>query len=743
MHYFDSHASRAPSGVGYEVFMLMEYCSNHGLIDFMNTRLVNKLTEPEILEITANISLALCEMHYLEPPLLHRDLKIENVLIDSKGTYKLCDFGSASPVLRPPRNAQEFGLLQDDIMRHTTPQYRAPEMIDLYRGFPIDEKSDIWALGVFIYKLCYYTTPFEDRGEMAILQGSYIFPQTRNDISSRLKSLISHCLLVDPRSRPNTYQIVAEIFSMRGVSVPILDKYSQLRQTQRPMEAPLKPISIPSLAPALVPSSTDVSNSQASRRASKSQTDLSSSKDPFLELKKSATSSMKKIESSSTYNNSLSSPQLQAIPKPKPDALKSKPISITGGRINIYNNESGLAGPITGNSNSSVGSVGDKFEEIKVQDKPSNYSKSRGETAPPQEQEPIPQRRQTQTSRSRRPVSMYASLSSQQFSPQDKPKLQGGRGNDVRDFQKVITSVSGSQNIVELSPGQESNIDSNMEFLRQLDRQSSGGNLTWRHRRVGSRPTSIYGNIHNGGLKYDEDSSDSGSGDENVVREHTGLRGAWNSYKKNSSSISLKRTMSGKTRHKEKLVSGGPFDDFSKAPKENQSINILDSTESSNELSFKSHSIQSRIQSLLNRDEVLPSAKTASGYGKYTDDNKLQEENETKSPQKPNSEVTTVSKKDFKSDTISPDSQKSNSHHRTFSASIFSRKKSSAKSDIKSAAKSKPKVKLPPPVPSKPKFLKSPENSPQMKRDSIGSNMDVDQFEKQYPDLVTIEANFK
>lgn len=39
--------------------------------------------------------------------------------------------------------------MKDDLMQHTTPQYRAPEMIDLTKGFPIDDKLDIWALGIF------------------------------------------------------------------------------------------------------------------------------------------------------------------------------------------------------------------------------------------------------------------------------------------------------------------------------------------------------------------------------------------------------------------------------------------------------------------------------------------------------------------------------------------------------------------------------------------------------------------
>ena len=189
--YIDSHASQLKGG-GYEVFLLMEYCNGGGLIDFMNTRLQNRLTEPEILKIFSDVSQGVAWMHYLKPPLLHRDLKVENVLITSSGAsrlYKLCDFGSAAPPRPAATSAQEGRLIEDDVQRHTTLQYRSPEMIDVYRKQPIDEKSDIWALGVLLYKLCYYKTPFEEQGQMAILNASFKYPGYPS-FSDRLKKLI-------------------------------------------------------------------------------------------------------------------------------------------------------------------------------------------------------------------------------------------------------------------------------------------------------------------------------------------------------------------------------------------------------------------------------------------------------------------------------------------------------------------------------------------------------------------------
>ncbi|KAK4190046.1 putative serine/threonine-protein kinase [Podospora australis] len=225
--YIDSHASELRGG-GYEVFLLMEFCNGGGLIDFMNTRLQHRLTEPEILNIFADVAEGVACMHYLRPPLLHRDLKVENVLITMVGSvrkFKLCDFGSAAAPRPAPTTVVECRLMDEDVQKHTTMQYRSPEMIDVYRKQPIDEKSDIWALGVLLYKLCYYTTPFEDQGQLAILNASYKFP-SYPAFSDRLKGLIAWMLRENQQSRPNIYQVLREACAMQGREPPVKDIYA-------------------------------------------------------------------------------------------------------------------------------------------------------------------------------------------------------------------------------------------------------------------------------------------------------------------------------------------------------------------------------------------------------------------------------------------------------------------------------------------------------------------------------------
>ena len=306
VRYIDSHASQLKGG-GYEVFLLMEHCAGGGLIDFMNTRLRDRLKEPEILHIFGDVVEGVACMHYLRPPLLHRDLKVENVLIAGSGlskTYKLCDFGSASPPRSAATSATEGRLIEEDIQQHTTLQYRCPEMIDVYRKQPIDEKSDIWALGVFLFKLCYYTTPFEDVGQMAILNASFKFP-AYPIFSDKLKLLIAKMLRENPAERPNIYEVLQQSCAMRGTPVPVANIYfsrtpSKQEDSQRfetlaqpktaiagaMLSAPSepKPTTVPNVAPMRRGRPEKVTSHPAIAQHSPSPLRMIDQQDPFASL---------------------------------------------------------------------------------------------------------------------------------------------------------------------------------------------------------------------------------------------------------------------------------------------------------------------------------------------------------------------------------------------------------------------------------------------------------------------------
>lgn len=73
---------------------------------------------------------------------------------------------------------------------------------------------------MLLYKLCYYTTPFEEQGQLAILNAHYTIPQTPY-FSEGLRRLIAYMLQEDQQKRPNIYQVVKIVSDMMHVECPI------------------------------------------------------------------------------------------------------------------------------------------------------------------------------------------------------------------------------------------------------------------------------------------------------------------------------------------------------------------------------------------------------------------------------------------------------------------------------------------------------------------------------------------
>ncbi|NXW67003.1 GAK kinase, partial [Hirundo rustica] len=206
-----------------EFLLLTELCKGQ-LVEFLKkVESKGPISCDTVLKIFYQTCRAVQHMHKQKPPIIHRDLKVENLLISNQGTVKLCDFGSATTIAYYPDynwSAQKRALVEEEITRNTTPMYRTPEMIDLYSNFPIGEKQDIWALGCILYLLCFRQHPFEDGAKLRIVNGKYVIPQ--NDTRySVFHDLIRSTLKVNPEERLSITELVnqlQEIAAARNVN---------------------------------------------------------------------------------------------------------------------------------------------------------------------------------------------------------------------------------------------------------------------------------------------------------------------------------------------------------------------------------------------------------------------------------------------------------------------------------------------------------------------------------------------
>jgi len=241
IEYIDSSVVQTENGV-HEVLLLMPYHKVH-VLQLMNERLTTGFTEAEVLNIFCDTCEAVARLHHCQTPIIHRDLKVENILQSEKGHFVLCDFGSATArVLNPEK--QGITTVDEDIKKYTTLSYRAPEMVDLYSGKPITTKADIWALGCLLYKLCFFSLPFGE-STLAIQNGNFSFPEN-SKYSENLHKLIRYLLTPAAPDRPDIFQAAHLAFQLKSKKSPIqnlhhlpLPTFSTLSTTSGQAKAPV------------------------------------------------------------------------------------------------------------------------------------------------------------------------------------------------------------------------------------------------------------------------------------------------------------------------------------------------------------------------------------------------------------------------------------------------------------------------------------------------------------------------
>ncbi|CAH1774732.1 unnamed protein product [Owenia fusiformis] len=227
-----------------EFLILTELCTGGMLVDVLKER-GKPLSCDLVLRIFYQVCRAVQHMHKQKPAIVHRDLKLENLLISTKGSIKLCDFGSATTTHYYPDedwSAVKRSVTEDEIAKNTTPMYRTPEMLDLYSNFPINEQSDIWALGCVLFMLCFREHPYEDSAKLRIINANFTIPATDNHYTV-FHDLIHGCFKVDPRERPNINEVIERLQEIAAARNVNLKAPLQLTSAPIPQTAPVAPVS--------------------------------------------------------------------------------------------------------------------------------------------------------------------------------------------------------------------------------------------------------------------------------------------------------------------------------------------------------------------------------------------------------------------------------------------------------------------------------------------------------------------
>ena len=193
------------------------------------------IPEEEAWKMLHDVAAGLAYLHEKTPPLIHQDIKPDNIMIGDEGQYLITDFGISARVRSTIRGAkaqeQSGGTLA----------YMGPERFST-NPRPI-MASDIWSLGAMMYELMTGLPPFGNHGGMLQKNGADI-PIIEGEYSQELKDIVTMCLAKETWDRPSASKIEEMTYNhIHGITTPV----------QTPVETPVQaPIPEPEpVAPAM------------------------------------------------------------------------------------------------------------------------------------------------------------------------------------------------------------------------------------------------------------------------------------------------------------------------------------------------------------------------------------------------------------------------------------------------------------------------------------------------------------
>jgi serine/threonine-protein kinase len=190
-------------------FIVFEYVDGDNLKQVVDR--VGALPVEQAIEYGIAIARALAFAH--EHGIVHRDVKPQNVLLNGDGRAKVTDFGIARSL------DVERGVTQTGTVMGTS-NYIAPEQAS---GQPVDERSDVYSLGVVLFELLTGQLPFAGENFVAVAlrhineQAPSVL-ELRPDVPPALAALVDAMLGKDHLYRPSMDEVVASLEALRGAT---------------------------------------------------------------------------------------------------------------------------------------------------------------------------------------------------------------------------------------------------------------------------------------------------------------------------------------------------------------------------------------------------------------------------------------------------------------------------------------------------------------------------------------------
>lgn len=168
------------------------------------------LDERRRLRMALDVAKGMNYLHTSHPPVVHRDLKTPNLLVDRHWVVKVCDFGLS-------RTKHHTYLSSKSCAG--TPEWMAPEVL---RNEPANEKCDVYSFGVILWELTTLRIPWKGLNPMQVV-GAVGFQNKRleipEDMDPVVAQIIRDCWQTEPHLRPSFSQLMSRIYRLQQLVV--------------------------------------------------------------------------------------------------------------------------------------------------------------------------------------------------------------------------------------------------------------------------------------------------------------------------------------------------------------------------------------------------------------------------------------------------------------------------------------------------------------------------------------------
>lgn len=188
-------------------YLVLPYCKDGSIL-----KMVGKFSEHDAWRLIRDVASGLAWLHGMNPPVIHQDIKPDNVMVGDNGDFMITDFGVSTHLRSALRKS-----LSSAFTSAGTIAYMAPERFGK-ENTPI-MANDIYSLGVMAFEMLSGDTPFGDNGGLIQKKGAEI-PELSGNYSDQLKKVIRKCLSADPWNRPTAEQL--EEYANTGLSGGII-----------------------------------------------------------------------------------------------------------------------------------------------------------------------------------------------------------------------------------------------------------------------------------------------------------------------------------------------------------------------------------------------------------------------------------------------------------------------------------------------------------------------------------------